>query len=212
MSYPKTREVYKITVPAFHALEPLLDPDPRHELLDGQISVLPIPWNWHTIALMELDGQLLRQERPGLHVWRGGLILNDVSEPWPDLTLPSTEPLPSPDNPAGPEGRLVVEVAYPTADFETGPRPGRTKPPQSPSTGSWTSKGAASCATFCPTTGAKPLPRALWVPRRTRTSSSTWETCLRASKVGEPTQTVPVHAESTRTRSGRRRTPWPGRA
>jgi Uma2 family endonuclease len=122
MSYPKTREVYKITVPTFHALEPFLDPDPRHELLDGQIYVLPIPRNWHTIALMELDGQLLRQERPGLHVWRGGLILNEVSEPWPDLTLLSAEPLPGPDNPAAPEARLVVEVAYPTADFETGPR------------------------------------------------------------------------------------------
>jgi Uma2 family endonuclease len=136
--YPKTREAWKITVPAFHALEPFLAPDPRHELLDGVIYALPIPSWRHTVTLQRLDRQLLAQERPGLHVWRGGILLSPVSEPWPDLTLLPAEPgLDEQDNPGAAEVRLVVEVAAPegglgvqssnaaappTSDFETGPK------------------------------------------------------------------------------------------
>ena len=69
MSHPKTREVYKITVPAFHGLEPFLDPEIlAMSCSGGQIYALPIPRNWRTTALMELDGPFLRQERPGLRV------------------------------------------------------------------------------------------------------------------------------------------------
>ena len=120
--YNNTREVWRITVPAFHALEPYLAPDPRHELLDGLIYALPIPSCAHSIAVGDLYRQFFDQERLGLHVWSGGLRLSELSEPWPDLTLLSAEPDAGPDNPSAAEARLVVEVAHPTIDFEVGPK------------------------------------------------------------------------------------------
>lgn len=72
MSLPETVEVHKLTVREFHALEPFLDPDRRHELLDGRIFVMPIPGNPHTIALNELTAEFMLQRRAGLYVSLGG--------------------------------------------------------------------------------------------------------------------------------------------
>jgi Uma2 family endonuclease len=121
--YPKTREAWKITVPAFHALEPFLEPDPRHELLDGVIYALPIPSTAHSVVLGRLHRQFFGQERPGLCAWSGGIRLSEVSEPWPDFSLLSAEPdARQPYSPDASEARLVIEVAHPEADFETGPK------------------------------------------------------------------------------------------
>lgn len=46
-----------------------------------------------------------------------------MNRPWPDLTLPAREPdARQPYSPDALQARLVVEVAHPTADFETGPK------------------------------------------------------------------------------------------
>jgi Uma2 family endonuclease len=119
MSAPKTVEAYKLTVRDFHALFPLLDPDLRHELLDGQIYVMPIPGTPHTRALDRLLRQLLRHERTGLHVWTGGLLLSERDELLPDLTLLGAEPPESAPTPAAAAAKLVVEVADTTLHRDT---------------------------------------------------------------------------------------------
>ena len=119
MSFPKTVEVYKLTVRDFHALFPLLDPDLRHELLDGQIYIMPIPGTPHTRALDRLYRQLLRQERPGLHVWTGGLVLSEHDEVLPDVTLLEAEPPENAPTPTAAAARLVIEVADTTLHRDT---------------------------------------------------------------------------------------------
>jgi Uma2 family endonuclease len=119
MSFPKTVEVYKLTVRDFHALFPLLDPDLRHELLDGQIYVMPIPGTPHTRALDRLRDQFRDQRRPGLHVWSGGLILGEHDEVLPDLTLLEAEPPESVPTPAAAAAKLVVEVSDTTLHRDT---------------------------------------------------------------------------------------------
>jgi Uma2 family endonuclease len=124
---PKEREAWKITVAAFHALEPYLEPEPHHELLDGTVYVLPIPSNRHSIVLGRLyrifygwEGE--EGSRPGLFTWPGSIILSPYSEPWPDFCLLSRAPDRGPDNPGAGDVNLVIEVAHPTIDFETGPK------------------------------------------------------------------------------------------
>ena len=119
MSVPKTVEVYKLTVRDFHALFPLLDPDLQHELLDGQIYIMPIPGTPHTRAFDRLYRQLLRQERPGLHVWTGGLVLSEHDEVLPDGTLLEAEPPESAPTPTAAAARLVIEVADTTLHRDT---------------------------------------------------------------------------------------------
>lgn len=119
MSFPETVQFLKLRVEQFHAMEPLLDPNVRHELLDGQILVMPIPGNPHTRVLDRLHQQLLRQARSGLHVWTGGLRLNEVTELWPDLTLLEAEPPERPDNSGASEAKLVVEIAHTTLHYDT---------------------------------------------------------------------------------------------
>jgi Uma2 family endonuclease len=113
-----TVEVHKLTIPEFHALEPFLDPDRRHELLDGQIIVMPIPGNPHSIALNELNRQFVRQERPGLYVSLGGLRVDERTELLPDLCLLEQKPS-GPDNPPAGAAKLVVEVAHTTLAYDT---------------------------------------------------------------------------------------------
>lgn len=122
MSLPETVEVHKLTVREFHALEPLLDPDRRHELLDGQILVMPPPRKPHTAIWRRLQRQLLRQQRPGLCVWEGGLVLDENAELWPDLTLLADDPdlLPGRDNPSAAAAKLVIEVSDTTLGHDTG--------------------------------------------------------------------------------------------
>jgi Uma2 family endonuclease len=119
MSAPKTVEAYKLTVRDFHALFPLLDPDRRHELLDGQIFVMPIPGTPHMRALRRLERQFLRHEGPGLCVWAGGLILSERAEVLPDLMLREAEP--PEDAPAAlpAQVKLVVEVSDATLHRDT---------------------------------------------------------------------------------------------
>jgi Uma2 family endonuclease len=119
MSLPETVQFHKLTVREFHALDGILDPHVRHELLDGQILVMTPPGSPHTRVLDRLHEQFTRQKRPGLHLWSGGLRLNEVSELWPDLTLLEQEPPDSPDNPSASEARLVVEVSHTTRHFDT---------------------------------------------------------------------------------------------
>jgi Uma2 family endonuclease len=119
MSAPKTVEAYKLTVRDFHALFPLLDPDLRHELLDGQIYVMPIPGTPHTRALDRLRDQFRDQRRPGLHVWTGGLILGAHDEVLPDVTLLEAEPPESAPTPIASQARLVVEVSDTTLHRDT---------------------------------------------------------------------------------------------
>jgi Uma2 family endonuclease len=120
MSLPETVQFHKITVKQFHALDPLLDPNVRHELLNGQILVMPVPGNPHSVVWKRLHRQLLRQERPGLHLWEGGLRLTETTELWPDLTLLGREPAMGPDNPLAAEAKLVVEIAHTTLGLDTG--------------------------------------------------------------------------------------------
>ena len=120
MSLPETVEVHKLTVREFHALEPLLDPERRHELLDGQILVMPPPGNPHSFVAFLLLQWFLARQRPGLHPWPGGLRLNEVTEVWPDLTLLSRPPRPGPDNPLCSEATLVVEVSRTTLAYDAG--------------------------------------------------------------------------------------------
>jgi Uma2 family endonuclease len=120
MSLPETVEVHKLTVREFHALEPFLDPDRRHELLDGQILVMPTPGNPHSFVVFLLLQWFLARQRPGLHPWPGGLRLNEVTEVWPDLTLLNRPPRPGPDNPLCDEATLVVEVSRTTLSYDAG--------------------------------------------------------------------------------------------
>jgi Uma2 family endonuclease len=119
MSLPETVQFHKITVQEFHALDPYLEPDRRHELLDGQIFVMPIPGNPHSVIWKRLHRQFLRQERPGLHLWEGGLRLSETTELWPDLTLLEREPAMGPDNPSVAAAKLVVEIAHSTFHYDT---------------------------------------------------------------------------------------------
>ena len=119
MSLPKTVEVHKLTIPEFHALEPFLDPDRRHELLDGQILSMPIPGTPHSVALSELNAQFSRQARHGLYVWLGGLRVTATSELLPDLCLLERKP-PRPDSPPAAAAKLVIEVSDTTFDRDTG--------------------------------------------------------------------------------------------
>jgi Uma2 family endonuclease len=119
MSLPETVEVHKLTVPEFHALEPLLDPDRRHEPLDGQIIVMPIPGNPHTVALNELTAQFMLQRRAGLYVSLGGLRASETTELLPDLCLLEQKPS-GPDNSPARAAKFVVEVAHTTLAYDTG--------------------------------------------------------------------------------------------
>jgi Uma2 family endonuclease len=114
MSRPETVEVYKLTVRDFHALSPFLGPDRRHELLDGQIFVMPPPGRPHTTVWRRLQRQFLRQERPGWYLWEGGLRLDEHNEPWPDLALVDRDPDQGADNPGAAEAKLVIEVSHTT--------------------------------------------------------------------------------------------------
>jgi Uma2 family endonuclease len=120
MSLPETVQFHKITVAQFHALYPYLDPNRPHELLDGQILVLPLPEPPHRVVRNHLYQAFFRQECSGLHVWPGGLRLSEVTELWPDLTLLGRDPDRGPDNPAATDARLVVEVSYGTLGLDTG--------------------------------------------------------------------------------------------
>ena len=113
MSLPETVEVHKLTVPEFHALFPFLDPDRRHELLDGVIFTMSPLGKPHVLVWRRLLRRLLSFERPGLWVWEGHLILSETYEPWPDLALLSQEPeaLPGEDNPPVALAKLVIEVS-----------------------------------------------------------------------------------------------------
>jgi Uma2 family endonuclease len=119
MSLPETVEVHKLTIPEFHALEPFLDPDRRHELLDGQILSMPIPGTPHSVALSELNAQFSRQGRPDLYVWLGGLRVTETTELLPDLCLLERKPLRL-DSPPAAAAKLVVEVSDTTLDRDTG--------------------------------------------------------------------------------------------
>ena len=119
MSLPETVEVHKLTVREFHALEPFLDPDRRHELLDGQILVMPIPGNPHSVALNELTAQFMLQRRAGLYVSLGGLRASETTGLLPDLCLLEQKPS-GPDNPSASAAKLVVEVAHTTLSYDTG--------------------------------------------------------------------------------------------
>lgn len=59
MSIPVIVEAHKLTVREFHALEPVLGPAYRYELLDGRIVVMP-PGNPHAVVLDELNAQFSR--------------------------------------------------------------------------------------------------------------------------------------------------------
>ncbi|MBV9998631.1 MAG: Uma2 family endonuclease [Verrucomicrobia bacterium] len=119
MSLHTTVEARKLTIREFHALEPVLDPDYRYELLDGKILVMPVPGNPHTTVWRRLRRQLLRHERPGLYPWEGGLVLGDNDEPWPDLTLVALDPEGRPTNPNASEAKLVVEISCSTLSRDT---------------------------------------------------------------------------------------------
>ncbi|MBW0000321.1 MAG: Uma2 family endonuclease [Verrucomicrobia bacterium] len=108
---PKTVETYKLTVRDFHALFPLLDSDQRHELLDGQIYIMPIPGTPHVRALRRLERQFLRHEGPGLCIWAGGLILSEHAEVWPDLMLREAEPPEGAPAALPAQVKLLVEVS-----------------------------------------------------------------------------------------------------
>ncbi len=114
-----TIEVHKLTIREFHALEPFLDPDRHHELLDGQIVVMPIPGNAHSITLNELTAQFVLQRRTGLYVSLGGLRASETTELLPDLSLLEQKPS-GPDNPPAGVAKLVVEVAHTTFAYDTG--------------------------------------------------------------------------------------------
>jgi len=79
MSLPEMVQFHKITVQEFHALYPYLDPNRPHELLDGQILVLPLPETPHRVVRNHLYQEFFCQECPGLHVWPGGLRLISVN-------------------------------------------------------------------------------------------------------------------------------------
>ncbi|MBV9998383.1 MAG: Uma2 family endonuclease [Verrucomicrobia bacterium] len=119
MSLPETVEVRKLTVREFHALEPVLDPGYRYELLDGRILVMPIPGNPHAVVLDELNAQFSRQARPGLHVSSGGLWLNETTELLPDLSLLDRKRR-GRENPPAATAKLVIEVSDTTFDRDTG--------------------------------------------------------------------------------------------
>lgn len=123
MSLPTAVEARKLTVPEFHALEPVLDPDYRYELLDGKILVMPVPGNPHTTVWRRLRRQFLRHERPGLYPWEGGLVLGENDEPWPDLTLVALNPEGRLNNPNASEAKLVVEISYSTLSRDTHEKP-----------------------------------------------------------------------------------------
>jgi Uma2 family endonuclease len=63
---------------------------------------------------------LLRQERPGLHLWEGGLRLTETTELGPGLTPLGREPTMGLDNPLAAEAKLVVEIAHTTLGLGTG--------------------------------------------------------------------------------------------
>lgn len=119
MSFHTTVEARKLTVRQFHALEPVLDPDYRYELLDGKILVMPVPGNPHTTVWRRLRRQFLRHESPGLYPWEGGLVLGENDEPWPDLTLVAFDPEGRADNPSASEAKLVVEISCSTLSRDT---------------------------------------------------------------------------------------------
>jgi Uma2 family endonuclease len=119
MSLPTIVEARKLTVREFHALEPVLDPGYRYELLDGRILVMPIPGNPHAAVLDELNAQFSRQARPGLHVSFGGLWLNETTELLPDMSLLDRKRR-GPENPPAATAKLVVEVSDTTFDRDTG--------------------------------------------------------------------------------------------
>jgi Uma2 family endonuclease len=119
MSLRETVEAYKLTVRDFHALFPLLDPDRRHELLDGRIYVMPIPGTPHMRALRRLERQFLRHEGPGLCVWAGGLILSEHAEVLPDLVLREAEPSENAPAATAAQVKLVVEVSDTTLHHDT---------------------------------------------------------------------------------------------
>ena len=172
MSLPETVQFHKITVQEFHALYPYLDPNRPHELLDGQILVMPIPGHRHSVIRNHLYQEFFRQGCPGLHVWPGGLRLSEVTELWPDLTLLGRDPDRGPDNPTAADARLVVEVAYETLGLDTGPRQGPTSKPGCRNTGSLTCRAAACCGTWRPTIGARCSPTAARRSRPGRTPTS----------------------------------------
>jgi Uma2 family endonuclease len=121
MNLPETVQFHKITVQEFQALYPYLDPNRPHELLEGQILVLPIPGQPHRVVRNHLYQTFFRQGCPGLHIWPGGLRLSEITELWPDLTLLGRDPdRRGPDNPSAADARLVVEVAYETLGLDTG--------------------------------------------------------------------------------------------
>jgi hypothetical protein len=72
MSLPEMVQFHKITIPQLHALYPYLDPNRPHELLDGQILVLPLAETPHRIVRNHLYQAFFRQDCLGLHVWPGG--------------------------------------------------------------------------------------------------------------------------------------------
>ena len=113
-------QFHKITIKQFHALARYLEPDLRHELLDGQILVMTPPASPHTIVLDRLTEQFRALRHHGLpFIWTGGLRLSQTSELWPDLCLLGREHT-GLQNPSAAEAKLVIEVAHTTLDYDTG--------------------------------------------------------------------------------------------
>lgn len=91
----------------------ILDPDERVELIDGQIIKMAAKGTPHTVAV-RLSSKLLENLLEGqaqVHT-QDPIVLNDFSEPEPDIAVVQVDPLLYLDHhPTASEVYLIIEVA-----------------------------------------------------------------------------------------------------
>lgn len=108
-------EIRKLTVEEYHRMAEagILDPDERVELIDGQIVKMAAKGTTHTVGLRRTARLLESLLKGQAEVYtQDPVVLNNFSEPEPDIAVVQISPLEYIDHhPTPPEVYLIIEVA-----------------------------------------------------------------------------------------------------
>ena len=121
---PDRVDLYRLSTKRYHQMDEagIFGPEDRVELIDGQLVAMPTAGSRHALAVDALTEifVLALAGRARVRV-QHSVLLNDMTEPQPDLVLARPGWRGHPDSHPGPDDiLLLVEVSDSTLAFDTG--------------------------------------------------------------------------------------------